>query len=63
MDFEPESQLMNPESGQLYEEPLPRSSSSVDTPLFSELGGQIMKYFDVVIAKCGRFFLRYNTHW
>ena len=34
-----------------------------DTLLFSDQGEQIMKSFDVVIAECGRFFLRYNTHW
>ena len=34
-----------------------------DTPLFSGLGGPITKSFDVVIAECGWFFLKYNTHW
>ena len=34
-----------------------------DTPLFLDRSEQIMKYLDVVIAECGWFFLRYNTHW
>ena len=32
-----------------------------DPHLFSELGGQIMKSFGVLIQNCARFFLRYNT--
>ena len=41
----------------------PKLRDNFDTPLFSGLGGPITKSFDVVIAECGRFFLRYNTHW
>ena len=34
----------------------PKVHEYFDTPLFSGLGGPIMKSFDMVITECGRFF-------